>query len=448
MGIFNNKIFKNASWIIAGKIVQSILNLIVTMLSARYLGPSGYGLINYAASVVAFVAPIMNLGFNCVLVQEIVTQPEKEGETLGTAILTSFACSFLCITGVLAFVSIANAGEKTTLIVCALYSILLIFQALELIQYWFQAKLKSKYTSLVGLISYIVTSVYKIVLLVRGMNLYWFAVSHALDVLIISASLLIIYKKVGAERLRFSWSALKRMFARSKYYILSELMIVIFAQTDRIMLKLMIDDAATGYYSAAVSSAGLVGFVFAAIIESFRPVVLAAKKQDEETFEKNEIRLLSIVLYASLFVSLGITLFSPLIIRILYGAAYAPSVNALRVVVWYTTFSYLGSARNIWILAEGKQKYLVVSNLVGALSNVALNLVLIPPMGIVGAALASLITQMIANIGINFFIKPLRRSNLLIGKAFNPKYVLEMFKKEKPLPQAQEIQTQDEQQEE
>ena len=182
--LLKNKIFKNASWIIACKIVQAVLNLIVTMLSARYLGPSGYGLINYAASVVAFATPIMQLGLNSVLVQEIVNAPEKEGEALGTSLIMSFCTSFLTIAGVVSFVAIANHGEKETIIVCALYSILLIFQSLELIQYWFQAKLKSKYPSIVMLVAYVVMSAYKIFLLVTGKNIYWFALSQAIDFLI------------------------------------------------------------------------------------------------------------------------------------------------------------------------------------------------------------------------------------------------------------------------
>ena len=139
-----NKVLKNATWIIACKIVQSLLGLVISMLSARYLGPNGYGLISYAQSVVAFVVPIMQLGLNAIIVQELINEPEKEGETLGTTLVMSFVSSLLCILGVVAFVSIANHGEKMTLLVCALYSVLLIFQALDMTQYWFQAKLLSK----------------------------------------------------------------------------------------------------------------------------------------------------------------------------------------------------------------------------------------------------------------------------------------------------------------
>ena len=59
-------------------------------------------------------------------------------------------------------------------------------------------------------------------------------------------------------------------------------------------------------------------------------------------------------------------------------------------------FSYLGSVRNVWMLAENKQKYLWIINLSGALGNVILNLILIPIMGVNGAAVASLCTQIFA----------------------------------------------------
>ena len=423
------KVLKNAGWIIGCKIAQSLLSLVVTMLSARFLGPSGYGLINYAASIVAFVAPVMYLGLNSVIVQEIVKNPQIEGETIGSAILMSFITSFFCIGGVVAFVSIANHGEQDTLIVCVLYSTLLIFQALEMIVYWFQAKLLSKYSSVVSLIAYIIVSLYKIYLLATKKSIYWFAVSNALDYLIIAILSYIFYRKLGGEKLSFSWNTFWRMFKSSKYYILANMMVTVFAQTDRIMIKLMIDDTATGYYSAAVACAGITGFVFSAIIDSFRPMIFDNKKNDEIAYETNTIRLYSIIIYLSLLQCIFIMLFSDLIVRILYGTAYGESVNALKIVVWYTTFSYLGSVRNVWLLAEEKQKYLFWINLLGAVANVILNLLLIPSMGINGAALASLITQFFTNVVVGYLLKPIRRSNYLMEKSLNPKILVLLLKR-------------------
>lgn len=424
-----SRVVKNAAWIIACKIVQAILGVIVTMLSARFLGPSGYGIINYAASVVAFVAPVMQLGLNSTLVQEFIHAPEKEGETLGTALVMSLCSSILCIIGVIAFSMVANHGEKVTVLVCALYSLLLVFQALEISQYWYQAKLKSKYTSIVMLLAYVLISAYRIILLASGGSIYLFAVSQAIDYMLISVALLVIYNKLGGQKLAFSFASAKRMFAKSKYYIIPNLMVSIFANTDKVMLQLMLGEETTGFYSAALGSITMTGFVYSAIIDSARPSIFESQKISENSFEKNVIRLYSVIIYLSLLQSLLMTIFAPLIIKILYGSQYGPSVNVLRLAVWYTTFAYIGSVRNIWILAKNKQKYLWILNLSGALMNVVLNFVLIPVLGMSGAALASLITQIFTNVTMNHIIKPIRHNNVLMARSLNPKYLKEMIKK-------------------
>ena len=96
------------------------------------------------------------------------------------------------------------------------------------------------------------------------------------------------------------------------------------------------------------------------------------------------------------------------------------AVSALQLVVWYTTFSYLGSVRNIWILAEGQQKYLWIVNLSGASLNVLLNYVLIPYYGIMGASFASLVTQIFTNVIIGFIIRPIRENNRIMIQSLNP----------------------------
>ena len=425
----NKRIFKNAAWIVGCKIFQALLGLVVTMLSARYLGPSGYGLINYAASIVAFVVPVMQLGLNSTLVQEIVNDPDREGEILGTSIAMNLVSSVFCILGIVFFSAIANRGETVTTVVCALYSIQLVFQSLELIQCWFQAKLLSRYTAITMLVAYGVTAAYKILLLILGSSVYWFAVAQALDFGIIGVTLLIIYRKVGTARLSFSWQLARQLFSRSKYYIVSSLMVTVFAQTDRIMLKAMVDEAAVGYYSAAISCATMTGFVFVAIIDSARPGIFESARASASSFEKSVSALYCVIIWLSLVQCAGITFFAELIVSILYGSAYAPTVGTLRLVVWYTTFSYLGAVRNIWILAEGKQKYLWIINQSGAGANVILNALMIPVWGINGAALASLITQIFTNVIISFLLKPIRPNAMLMLRGLDLRQLLPFITK-------------------
>lgn len=423
-----NSVSQNAVWIISCKIFQAILGLVVSMISARYLGPSNYGLINYAASVTAFAVPIMQLGFRSTLVQEVVNHPDMEGKTVGTALFFNIVSAVACMIGITTFACIANPNEPVTVIVCALYSINLLFQATEMIQYWFQAKLMSQYTSLTSLGAYAVVSVYKIYLLVTQKNIYWFAVSQAIDYFIISVVLLFLYYKLSSQKLSISFRRGLEMFSRSRFFIVSNLMVTIFSQTDRIMLKAMIDDEAVGIYSAAVACAGMTSFVFAAVIDSVRPAVYEKKKAKDKACEQNIVTCYSIIIYLSLAQSLVMSLFAPLVIYILYGSAYSASDSALRLVVWYTTFSYLGAVRDIWILAEEKQKYLWVINLSGAIANVVLNLALIPVLGVMGAALASLVTQIFTNVIVGFVVKPIRYNNRLMLQGLDPRPLIHYVK--------------------
>ncbi len=427
--MFKNKVAKNASWIIGCRVAQSVLSLVIGMMTARFLGPSNYGVINYVASIVAFVTPIMYLGLNSTIVHELISRPDKEGEVLGTSILMSVCSAVLCIIGVVSFVYFVNAGESETLIVCAIYSVLLIFNAIDLIQYWFQAKLMSKYTSVAMLIAYAVVSLYKIFLLVTQKSVYWFAASNFLDYALIALFLIIIYKNKQGQRFCFSKKMARELFSKSKYYIVSSMMVTIFAQTDKIMIKNMLGNEQVGLYTAAVATASVLSFIFSAIIDSFRPEILKSGKEDESKFEKNMILLYSIIIYLSLAVSVFMTMFAPVLINILFGRQYIAASSSLQIIVWYTTFAYIGSVRNVWILAKENQKYLWIINLSGATLNVVLNLMMIPIWGINGAAIASLITQIFTNVIVGWIIKDIRANNKLMFKSLNLKWLLCLVRK-------------------
>lgn len=426
--MIKNKNIANAGWIIGCKIVQALLGLIISMLTARYLGPSQFGLINYAASIVAFVTPIVHLGLSHVIVQEIVYSPDSEAKILGSSIAMSLVSSVICIIGVISFSMITNPDDNQATIVCGLYSLLLIAQAFEIIQYWFQSKLMSKYTAVVSVTAYFVISIYKFVLLYTQQTIYWFAVSNAIDHLIIGIVLLFIYKNKSNNKLEFSLSWAKRLFSKSRFFIVSSMMVTIFAQTDKIMLRFMIDDAATGIYSAASACAGMTSFVFTAIIDSMRPTIIECKKNKNPFYEVNICRLYSIIICMALAQSMVMTLFAKPIIDIMYGSEYSSSISVLKIIVWQTTFSYIGSVRNVWMLAEEKQRYLWIINLSGALTNVILNVFFINLWGVEGAAIASLITQIFTNFIVSFILKPIRYNNSFIIKSIQPCFIRETIK--------------------
>ena len=171
----------------------------------------------------------------------------------------------------------------------------------------------------------------------------------------------------------------------------------------------------------------MTSFIFVAIIDSLRPSIFESFKNKAQ-FECKMKSLYSIIIWFSLTQCLAITILAPIIINIIYGSDYIAAVSVLRVVVWFTTFSYLGTVRNIWILSYNYQRYLTMINVSGAIMNIILNILLIPQYGAIGAAIASVIAQFFTNFVIGYIIKPLRVNNKLMLKGLNLKNIFNIVK--------------------
>ena len=415
-----HRVAKNAMWIIGGRVIQALLGLVVGALTARYLGPSNFGSINYAASLTAFIAPVLYLGLNATLVHELVTREKREGEVLGTSLVMGLLASAVCFLGVCAFAFFVNASEQEIVLVCCLYAAGMLFQAADMLQYWFQKNLQSKYWAVSTLIAYTAVSAYRVALLIAGKNVYWFALTAVIDHGVAALVLLVLYRRKGGSKLSVSMPVAREMFQKSKHYIIPALMVSIFAETDKLMLKWMLGQTVVGYYAAAVTICGLSSFVCAAILDSFRPMIFENKRISNASYEGSVTQLYSVILYSSLIQCVGIAVLAGVLVQVLYGADYAPAVPVIRVLVWYTGFSYLGAVRDIWLLGENKQNLLWKINLCGVLCNVVLNLLLIPVWGMLGAAAASLATQIFTNVFLGFVFRDIRRNNTLMAHGLHP----------------------------
>ena len=415
--ILKNKVVKNAGWIIGGRLANKLLAFLVGILTARYLGPSNYGLINYAAAYTSFFASLCTLGINSIIVKNFVDHPDEEGKTIGTALLLRALSSFLSAVMIVGIVSIVDRDEPLTITVVALCTIGLLFQIFDTLNYWFQARLQSKYSAIASLISYVVVSVYKIILLIAGKSIKWFAVASALEYIILAVFLLTVYFSNGGPKFKISAHKAGELLTSSSSFIISGLMVSIYACTDRLMLKQMLDEASVGHYSLASSISVMWAFVLSAIIDSLYPGIVQSYGKNTLEFQRKNRQLYAIVFYLSIFMSLLICIFARPLVEILYGSAYRPAVSPLRIVVWYTAFSYLGVARNAWIVCENKQKYLKYIYFGAALINVILNLLFIPRWGASGAAAASLITQIATTAFLPAFIRELRPNAKLMLEA-------------------------------
>lgn len=414
-----NKEVKNAGWIIAGKVAQLILSFVVSIFTARYLGPDNYGLINYASAFVVFFTSFCTLGINSVIIKNFVDYPEEQGTAIGSSIVARMISSFLSVLLIFGIVSFTDRGDTETVLVVLLCSFSLLFQPFDIITYWFQNRYESKATALVSFLAYALTTVYKIVLLVLNKGIKWFALATCMDYLAIGMLLMISYKVYDGPKLNFSFDKCKQLLNKSQHYILSGMMIAIYGQTDKFMLKHMLGETSVGYYSLASTINNMWVFVLAAIIDSVYPTILRLyTERNTEAYNRKNRQLYAIVIYISAAVAVFFTLFGKRFIAMFYGDEYIPSYQPLKYIVWYTVFSYLGVARNAWIVCENKQKYLKYLYFTAAVVNILLNFIFIPIWGVTGAAFASFVTQFLTAIILPYLIKPLRSNVKLMVDAF------------------------------
>lgn len=421
---FTQRAVKNAGWMVVGRVIHMGLAFIVNLITARYLGPSNYGLINYAALYTAFFSSFATLGLNSVLVKDFVENPQEAGSAVGTSIALRLLSSTLSAVSIITIVFFVDVGEYLTLTVVALYSLSLIFQSFDIIQCWFQSRLESKYATIASSAGYAIVSVYKVMLLILGKDVRWFAVSNAIDYVVAAILLLWLYKWRKGPRLQIVLSKGIRLLRESKSFILCALMVSVYNCTDRFMLKHMLGEATVGYYATATSLATVWTFVLSAIIDSASPGIMQNYRKDREKYVLHNRQLYALVFYLSITVSAVITLLAQPAIRLLYGEDFLPAVLPMRVITWYTAFSYLGVARNAWVVCEKKQRYLAPIYIGSAMVNVLLNLLLIPLWGTTGAAIASLLTQVSTTFIFPLVIRPLRPNGLLMCQAVLLKSIL------------------------
>lgn len=416
-GLFKKKTVRNAGWIVGGRLTNKVLSFLVGVLTARYLGPGNYGLIGYVTAYITFFSALSNLGLNSVIIKEFADNPQDEGLAMGTTMGLRAVSSLLSAVMIVGVVAVADGGDKTTIIVAMLSSMGLLFQIFDVLKKWFQSRLQSKYAAIATVISYGVISAYKIILLMTAKSVEWFALSTALEYCVEAIFLLAVYKKHNGPKFGFSWEKGKNLLRASSGYIVSAVMVSVYASTDRLMLKHMLDGASVGYYTLSVTLSNIWVFLLEAVIDSMYPTVVQAHGKDKALFRQRNRQLYAIVLYLAIAVSAGICLLANPLVSVLYGKEYLPAVAPLRVVVWYTAFSYLGVARNPWMVCENKQKYLPSLYFGAAVINVILNWAMIPLWGPTGAALASLITQISTTVILPALIPPLRPNAKLMIEA-------------------------------
>lgn len=423
MSSIKTRFLKNTSWLLAGNLFRMVFQFVVNILIARYLGPELQGTVNYVATYTAFFTSLVSLGLNGVIIHELVNHEDKS-EILGTSIMLRGIIGFLSAGIMVAILFFEDPGNSIVIQIAFLQAIQLPFAALDTIKYWYQKNLESRKSVLVTTIAYALSCVYKIYILLTKKSVVWFGFVTSLDIILIGLLYIISYKREQKDRLKFGFDTAKRILKACLPFALANIMIFIYSKIDTIMIRHMMDSMTMiGYYTTAVTICGYISFVPTAILDSARPVIMAAKSSDKVRYERNMKRAILAVMSVGFLYALGISLAGRYMIKLLFGEAYLGALGSLRIAVWYTAFSFLGSAKSIWLICEGKNKYVLYFAVAGAISNVILNALMIPSGGIEGAAVATLLTQFLTHVAYPAVIPQTRGFVKWTIEAFNPRSI-------------------------
>lgn len=408
------RVIANMSWLMGGKIVNMILSFFVSLATARYLGPSNFGSINYVAAYVSFFSSIASLGLSVIVIKEVSSGEEDDNKVIWTGILMRFLTAVASTIAVVAFFAIAKRNDPLLVPIAALESIAILASAFDTFMYWFQGKLLGKYVSIAGVIAYLAMSLYRLYLLANGADILWFAFATSVDTLVLALVLFIFYVKENGFRPVISLPLGRKLLKQSYHYLISGLIAILYSKIDQIMLGDMLDKASVGLYSAALAIAGLWGMIPSAFIQSVSPILYKNAQTDRGMFLKRLKQSYAGIWFLNVCWSLAISLFSYWVVLLLYGAEYMGARKALIIVVWYSGISSLGSLTQVYLATENKNKYINYFALAGLVTDVVLNALLIPHFGITGAAVATLATYCVIHIVMPLVIKDTREAAVLI----------------------------------
>jgi PST family polysaccharide transporter len=422
------RIIGNTGWLLADRIIRLGVGLCVGVWIARYLGPAQYGLLSYSQAFVSLFAMFATLGLDGIVVRDIVRDPSCRDETLGSAFLLKLAGGFLTMLLAVGSVCLLRPDDRLTWLLVAIIATGTVFQAFDVVDFWFQSQVLSKFTVVARNAAFLIVAVLKIILLLNQAPLVAFALAGLVEI-VLGAAGLVTACKVHGHRLKLWQGNLTRakvLLRESWPLILSGMVIMIYMRIDQIMIGQMLGPREVGLYSAALTISEAWYFVPMAIVSSVMPSIVEAKSVSEALYSERVQKLFSLVAVLGYAIAIPVSFLANLIIAMLYGASFHESAAVLTIHIWAGLFVSLGVARNPWILSEGLTKYSFAATVIGALVNIVLNYFFIPAYGIIGAAIATVVAQFFAAYAANLFYA---RTRVIFVKQTKAIFLQALFEK-------------------
>jgi len=418
------KYFANTSWLMAERIIRMTVALFVGVYVARYLGPERFGLLSYANSFVGLFLALATLGLDSIVIRELVKNPESRNELLGTAFGLKIFGTIIMWFFILISVPITENDNQTNIFI-AILSFAILFQVFNVIDFNYQAEVKSKYVVKVQFFQLIFSSSTKLFLIFIKAPLLWFVWVYCFDTFLLAIGLVVIYMIKSGNFLlwRWKWEFARTLMRDSWPLILSGIIVSIYVNIDQVMIKHMIDEQAVGIYAIATRISTAWYFIPIAITSSMFPAILNAKYNNSSIYQQRLQALYDILVWLAILIAIVIFCLSESIIDLLVGQEYAPAASVLSIAIIAGIFTNIGLINNKFFEAENRQIDILYRSLLGVSVNIFLNIILIKKYGVYGAAMATVAAQFSTSIVYTYLKKDARILFFMFLKSFDARRI-------------------------
>ena len=387
-------------WLFTDKLLRMGVGLFVGIWVARLLLPTSFGLLNLGYVYYALFAAIASLGLDAVVVRELVNNKHDKAKILGTSIVIKLVAALVVLCLGLSILTFFYSQLEWKII--AICSAALVVQALDAIDFDFQANVNAKPMVIARNLGFVVANCFKIYGLIKGFGVLFFAAVFGTELVLSTIFIVFAFYNKGYKltALKLDKAYFKLLIKSGLPLMLSSIVVVLYMKIDQVMIGAMLNNYELGIYSAVVRLSELFYFLPVIICQSYFPAIVERKGAQQQLLMT---KLYSTMWVMSLSICLVFALFSKFWLHLLYGPAYSTGASVLAIHTWAAVFVFLGVASSQILVAHNLLKISFYRTAIGAGVNIVLNFLLIPLYGIKGAALATLISYAIATFGIAFF---------------------------------------------
>lgn len=387
------KYLANTSWLFLERIIRILISFVVAIFVVRYLGPKEFGLYSYVLSFCWLFASFSSLGLESISTRETIKYPDKIDEINGTVFFLRLAGGMVSIF-MIGITLLLTGEEPDTAILIFILSGSFLFQSFTPIEYYFRGVLKGKYNAYALSASVIISSGLKVIFILQKAPLVYFVIAALAEYSVLAAGLILVYQYNNLSI--FNWKYSKK-FASSLLkdswpLALSGIVVMVYMRIDQIMIKNMMSEEAVGYYSAAVRICEAWYFIPVTLCNAIFPAIVNAKNVSKEFYSNRMQKLYDLLTWLAIGIAIPVTIFSDQIILLLFGSEYASAAPVLTIYIWAGVAVFLGVASSQYLISENLTMLSFFRTFIGMIMNVALNFFLIPKYGIIGSAIATLIS--------------------------------------------------------